>query len=78
MHEELKSVLESFFRVKGIPYLLSPSYNRMGVLPFENCKRDENFVVGWIEMVKATGPWSEAGRRNGSRGSQQSQLLVQS
>ena len=45
MHEELKSALESFFRVKGIPNLLSASYNQAGILPFENCKRDENLLV---------------------------------
>lgn len=46
MHKELKRVLECSFRVKGKPYP-SFSYNETGgVLPFENCKRNENFAVG--------------------------------
>lgn len=52
--------LESFFRVKGLPYLFSP-YDQIEVLPFEDCRRDENFIGCWIEKVKAAGAWMKLG-----------------
>lgn len=44
MHRELTITLKSFFRVKGIN-TFSSSYDQAEVLPFENCRRDENFSL---------------------------------
>ena len=46
----MKSILESFFRMKGIS---SSSYTQAEVFPFENYRRNENFSAWWIEKVKA-------------------------